>query len=71
MKDTLYQSIILLDQEQINHKRTSYNALDFMGDLGGVTELIMVLFGYFLIPIAEHSFLVKTIRAAFMAKTRD
>lgn len=42
-----------------------------LGDLGGVTELIMLMFGFFLIPIAEHSFLVKTIRQAYMAKTRD
>ena len=69
MKDTLYQTVLVLDQEHINHKRTTYNLVELLSDLGGVTEVFVMIVGFFLVPIAEHSFIVKAIRRVFKAKT--
>ena len=71
MKDTLYQSVIRLDQENINHKRTTYNLLDLLSDLGGVTEVFMMVIGFFLVPIAEHSFMINAVKGTYLAKTRQ
>ena len=49
----------------LKHSRTVYNMIDFIGDLGGVIELITLLFGFFLLPIAEHSFLINAIQNLF------
>jgi hypothetical protein len=71
MQDTLYQSVLSLDQEQLIHKRTTYNLLDLMSDLGGVMELFLLIVGYFIAPVSEHSFIMKAIRMVYMAKTKD
>lgn len=48
-----------------------YNFLDLLGDLGGLTEVFMVSFGFFLYPISEHSYHVQAIKRLFMARTKD
>jgi hypothetical protein len=45
--------------------------LDLLGDLGGVTEVIMICFGIFIYPVSEHSFVIKAIRKLYMAKTKE
>lgn len=44
---------------------------DLLGDLGGVTEVIMICFGFMLYPISEHSFYLKAFKKLFLAKTAD
>ena len=44
---------------------------DLLGDLGGVTEVIMICFGFMLYPISEHSFYLKAFKKLFIAKTAD
>ena len=45
--------------------------LDLLGDLGGVTEVFMIFFSALLMPISDHSFLVKAMKKLFIARTRD
>ena len=59
------------DNGQILHERRIYSILDFMGDLGGVLEVVMVTFGIFLNGISEHSFYTRAIKKFYSAKTRD
>ena len=40
-----------------------------LGDLGGVTEVIMITFGFLLFPISEHSFIVDATKKLYLAKT--
>jgi hypothetical protein len=42
---------------------------DLLGDLGGVRELAIICFGIFLMPIAEHSFIMKAAKYLFFART--
>ena len=41
-----------------------------MGDLGGVTEVIMIFFGFLIYPISEHSFVIKAANKLFFARTK-
>lgn len=63
--------MIMLEDESIRHIRYIYNVLDVLGDLGGVTEVIMLLFGFFLFPISEHSFILQALRRLYKARTTD
>lgn len=42
-----------------------------MGDLGGVTEVIMLMFGFFLYPISEHSYVMRATSRLFLARTHE
>lgn len=42
-----------------------------IGDLGGVTEIIMMMFGFFMFPINEFSFNIKAMKKWFMVYTKD
>jgi hypothetical protein len=44
---------------------------DLLGDLGGITEVIMIIFGTFLFSISEHSFYLTASQKLFYAKTSD
>ena len=55
---TLFATEMYLKAEEIQHERTIYSFFDLLGDLGGVTEVIMVSFGFMLFPISEHSFIL-------------
>jgi len=44
-------------------------AFDLLGDLGGVIEVIIVLFGFMIYPISEHSFMLKATKKFFKART--
>jgi hypothetical protein len=52
----LYVSSVWLHSEQYKLTRQIYNVFDLLGDLGGVTEVIMIVFGFVLFSISEHSF---------------
>jgi hypothetical protein len=62
---------IFLDSIQIDHERTIYNFLDLMGDLGGVMEVFTLVFGIFIFPVSEFSFLLKGISILYLARTKD
>lgn len=62
---------MFMDQTTIMHGRRIYSLFDLLGDLGGVTEVIMLCFGFMLYPISEHSFHLKAIKKLFIAKTSN
>ena len=54
--DIMYVSIYTLQDEAWFHDRKIYGWFDLLGDLGGVTEIVMLMFGLFLLPLSQHSF---------------
>ena len=70
-KGILFESYLWRYSESIKHVRVVYDLLGVLGDLGGVTEVIMLFFGFFLEPISEHSFMLKAIKKLFLARTND
>ena len=51
--------------------RNTYDFLDLLGDIGGVTEVAMLAFGFFMFPISEHSFILLAAKRLFLARTDD
>lgn len=71
LANSYYQTILFMDQTTIQHGRRIYSLLDLLGDLGGVTEVIMICFGFMIYPISEHSFYMKALKKLFIAKTTN
>ena len=45
--------------------------MDLLGDLGGVVEIVLLSFGFFINSISEHSFYTNSISKLYMANTKD
>ena len=65
----VYNAKVHLDQLGKQHQRKSYMFFSLLGDLGGVRELIVLSFGILLLPISEHSFIMKAAKFLFFART--
>ena len=59
----------MIDESKISHSREVYNLMDLIGDLGGVLEVIIFLFGFFLFPASEFSFVIKALQKLYLART--
>ena len=53
------------------HKRKIYDIVALLGDLGGVTEVIMLTLGCLLFPIAESSYNMMSTKRMFIARTKN
>jgi hypothetical protein len=42
-----------------------------MGDLGGVMEVMIIVFGFFMQPVSENNFIIAAISKIYMARTSD
>ena len=60
-----------LQSESLNHRREVYNLVDLIGELGGVVEVFILIFGFFLYPISHHSFVMKATKMMFLARTSN
>jgi hypothetical protein len=45
--------------------------LNLIAELGGITRIIMMLFGFFLNKMSEHSFILTAARHMYTAKVED
>jgi hypothetical protein len=61
----------LLSPEVKLNSRRVFGWFDLLGKLGGITNVMMLLFGFFLFPISEHSYVLKVAKKLFIARTRD
>jgi len=57
----IYSFNIAIASTKVAHSREVYNTLDLIGDLGGVLEVISLVFAVFLVPFSEHSFVLKAL----------
>ena len=69
--ERLFTMNVFLNEEGVKYTREVYTILDVLGDLGGIVEVIMIIFGFFLFPISEHSFYLKAARMLYYARTKD
>ena len=42
-----------------------------IGNLGGVIEVFVIIFGIVIFPLSEHKFTMKAIQLLFFARTKD
>lgn len=55
----------------MKHSRRVFGWFDLLGRLGGITNVMMILFGIFVYPISEHSYILKAAKKLFIARSRD
>ena len=67
----LFEMYFYLQPESIYHKREIFNALDLVGELGGVIEVFVITFSVFLGPVSYFSFILKATKILFLARTED
>jgi hypothetical protein len=67
VKDILFKVNIQALNKKVEHSREVYNLLDLIGDIGGVLDVLLLLFGLLIYPISEHSFVLKAIEKLFLA----
>ena len=61
----------MLQPEIVKHSRKVFGWFDLLGRLGGITNVMMLLFGAFIFPISEHSFVLKAAKKLWIARTRE
>ena len=67
----LYQTDMILMAEKVKHSRQIYGALDLLGELGGVYEMIILAFSIFLSSVSKHSFVLKAVKKMYLGRTGD
>jgi hypothetical protein len=60
-----------LEEEAEYYTRHVYNLLDLLGNLGGVSNVILLVIGIVLYPISEQSFELKATSELFKARTSN
>ena len=65
----LLEHKFFLTSNEVVHKRKIYDIVAVLGDLGGVTEVIMLAMGCLLFPIAESSYNMMSTKRMFIART--
>lgn len=69
--NSIFSAVWWLQPEIQIHSRTVYGWLNLMGSLGGITNVIMLLFTWLVVPINEHSFVLKAAYKLYFARTKE
>ena len=67
----LAKTILYLHHESIYHGRKIYEFVTLLGDLGGVAGVLTLIFGFFLEPLSESSFMIMSAKRLFLASTKN
>jgi hypothetical protein len=60
-KNIKYKASMLLSDISISHSRQKYAILNLLGDLGGVLEVLLHVFGFFFFSYSEYNFIIKAL----------
>ena len=71
VKRSLIQTKLYRDNTEYTYERKIYGFLDLLSDLGGVLEVVLLAFGFFVTSVSEHSFYTNAISALYMANTSN
>jgi hypothetical protein len=71
MPKTLFNTRIWLDSTMTTSYRTIYHFVDVLGDLGGVLEILIVVFGIVCCTFSEYSFIITAANKYFNARTSN
>ena len=66
----VFVSSFLLTEVSYSFSRRIYGWFDLLGDLGGVTDVFVLIFTYFFAPISEFNFILEASKKLFMARTK-
>jgi hypothetical protein len=62
---------VFLTDEALHHERNVFNTVDLLGELGGIIEIFIIIFGIIIFPFSKQSFVQTAIRLLFKARTND
>jgi hypothetical protein len=62
---------LYLDNMGIDHHARTFSILDVVGMIGGVCEILLVVFGILVFPIAEHSWYLSAAKRLYLARTSN
>ena len=57
----IYSSDFWLSETSMKFNRRVYGWFDLLGDMGGVTDVLVMIFAFIFLPISEHMFTLKAI----------
>jgi hypothetical protein len=55
----------------ILYQRISYDCIGIAKDIGGLTNVLLVMFSLLIYPMANYSFFLRAIKRLYFAKTSD
>jgi hypothetical protein len=55
-RNTFFESEYFLDPTIVQHDRTVYNLFDVLGDVGGVMQILQIVFAFLLSTYSERAF---------------
>ena len=61
----------IMDKLTTQYERKVYDTLSLFGELGGVFELFLLIFGFFLEPWATFSFQLKVLNRLYTVRTNN
>jgi hypothetical protein len=70
-KNLLFINQTWLQSEIAINKRVIFGWFNLLGKLGGITNVMMLLFGFVLFSISEHSYVLKASKKLFIARSRN
>ena len=56
-------------ENRLLHVRSCYNILDFIGNIGGVLDIFVLVFGVFFSPISQFSFMIRALQKIYKVQT--
>jgi hypothetical protein len=60
-----------IDGRSTLYERQVYNILDLLSDLGGVLEIMLILFAFAFAPISEYGYYLKLAKNLFFARVKE
>ena len=70
-KDIIYKTSMMLSEIAVSHSRQIYDIIDLLGDLGGVMEVLLFVFGFIFFPFSEHNYIIRALQKLYMARTTN
>ena len=68
--NTIFETILVLDQNGKQHNRQVYNIMDLLGDIAGIYELITLSIAILINKIAKESFVIVALKKFFFVKSK-
>jgi hypothetical protein len=63
--------IFTFNEKKKIFERTVYSFFGVLGDVGGVAQVLSIVFSFILSPISFHSYLGKAVASLFLVKTKE
>lgn len=70
-RKSLLKFNIYPDIYEIVHSRKEYDVIDLLGDIGGIQNILVILFGWFFYSLSEYSMFMDAFNRIFVLDEKD